>query len=635
MSNSNISSPPDVGFALLLGPTWSLVLDSTSATLGRAVYSDKNGLGSTKRRTNYHSSKFPISRSLSTHTKQNRSESHTQESTTSKEEGFKHSPLFWISQWAKQQAQNNIASSEALFDDHGQSSGHDTSLDGVKIGSNDIESDTHPTKDESSKTDEKIAAQDGTPSSASHSTSQQAKPSKTEESSSSSLMGVEQVDQEEEISESCDIDLGPDPTISRLHATIAYDKELCLWDITCHSSNGAVVNGRTVFPHDGPALLPSKSRVQIGSVIFFFLLPTITKVESAAKASQTENSHSASSGASDTIKKDQEASKMVSITASSSLEEYIMDELLFEATSKNSSTGASTGAARATKKRRRNDRSIVPLKLIDVMAGEDRKAKRRALSEHVSKRHNSMRHILFGTSSPSSSSSMIHASHEEEAAAAEEEAWRNFLGMEKPTSTTGGVLSGYEDRGMGGEKMYAHLKANFDPPMEEYRESDRTSKYSAQSLEGTSRAAKIAANAAVAVAASAAESAAIAATEGAKSTIGSRGPRSNKPSEGVDASGTVYERPKLTYGQLIHLALDSAPDKRMLFPEISDFIERTFPYFRTGAAGNWHNTVRQQLSHTTDFVRQERTGPGAKKAKGGYWALSHWYEGDRLLPKPK
>lgn len=399
------------------------------------------------------------------------------------------------------------------------------------------------------------------------------------------------------ISSSCEVDLGDDPTISRIHATIAYDAELCLWDVTCHSANGMFVNGRTVYPHDGPALLPSKSRLQIGSVLFFFLLPAAVP---AASGNQSASS---------------------TFSSLTSQEEYIIEASIFESTLaplNASSKKSSHDSARVSKKRRRNDRSIVLLKPLDAMEDAG-KAKRKTFAQHVSKRNNSMRHILFGGTTSASS-----GLPEEEA---EEEAWRRFLGMEKDSK---------EEQVGGKNAPRAYLKANYDPPLEEYRESDRHSKYAVGDI--VPRGLKGAAAAAVAASASASTSTGDSSAFGgyadtAKS--GGRGPRSNKPSEGTDASGTVFERPKLTYGQLIHLALESVPEKRMLFPEIAEYIEKTFPYFGTGAAGNWHNTVRQQLSHTSDFVRQERTNTSGKKGKGGFWALSHWYEGEHLLPRPK
>src|SRR5690606_22054973 len=59
-------------------------------------------------------------------------------------------------------------------------------------------------------------------------------------------------------------------------------------------------------------------------------------------------------------------------------------------------------------------------------------------------------------------------------------------------------------------------------------------------------------------------------TPSASSDYSRRG-KQRLPSEGTDSSGTVYERPKLTYGRLIHMALESVPEKRMLFPDITNY----------------------------------------------------------------
>ena len=488
-------------------------------------------------------------------------------------------------QWAKQQPHHSADSSEALFDDTFASQAH--SLENIDLPSA-ASLEPAATSSPRQKSQQEIAqsssattqASSATPSSSSQvkqesvssSSMDVDQPSAQSSSKSANSSALSSSDLTAATSQStsnraqntqCDIDLGHDPTISRIHATISYDAELCLWDISCHSSNGLLVNGRNIYPRDGPALLPSKSRIQIGSVLFFFLLPlnTPTKADNAKPLPPT-------------------------VTLSSDLAQFIVDAEAYE---KSAGAKASQSASAVSKKRKRNDRTIVPLRALELLS-ESSKAKRKCFSESASKRSNSMRSLLFGNG------------NDEEM---EEEGWRRFLERPKPQEAL----------------TSAHLSANFDPPLEEYRESDRLSKYSQQAVESLSRAAKVAAVADVSM---------------GDSKVGSRGPRSNKPSEGTDASGVVYERPKLTYGQLIHLALESSPEKRMLFPEIADYIEKTFPYFSTNAAGNWHNTVRQQLSHTSDFVRQERTQTTGKgKGKGGYWALAHWYDGDRLLSRPK
>lgn len=587
MSVPSKSASPEAGLALLLGPTWSLVLKSSPVTLGRATSSDKPSSKASFAHTKLEKSDSSFSRSQAGRRRLPTSSSHTKSQVKAEAENATKSPLYWIMQWAKQQPAHSSGSSEALFDDTFASQSQ--SLDNIDIPSF-ASLDSNGSSALQPGSSHESASKSTHPSSSAHGPSKPSSFQPTQTGNYSSAMAVDEpskvtsksiVKTESSLNESlvdssssitntfsmahlpkCGIDLGPDPTISRQHATVSYDPDLCIWDISCHSSNGILLNGRSIYPRDGPALLPSKSRVQIGSVLFYFLLPTPPPSKDAAGASSTS-----------------------SITASTDLTQFIVDEDKYV-----QSTGASqaVAASLASKKRKRSDRSIVPLRRLDLVE-ESQRAKRKSFGDDIAKRSNSMRSILFGLNNDED---------------AEEEAWRRFL--DRPKST---------------EALAApHLSATFDPALEEYREGDRLSKYTQQSVESIARAAKVAA-----------------VTEAiSDSKVGSRGPRSNKPSEGTDASGVVYERPKLTYGQLIHLALESSSEKRMLFPEIADYIEKTFPYFTTKVSGNWHNTVRQQLSHTPDFVRQERTATSGKsKGKGGYWALSHWYEGDTLLPRPK
>lgn len=581
MSDLAKAPPSEPGLALLLGPTWSLVLKHPSITLGRAGTKDRE----TSKAGNAHTKMVKSDSSLSrSHIGRRRLPAAlTVAKAPSKAigEDINKSPLYWIMQWAKQQPP---PPNDALFEDNVTT--QDETLDTMDLpsftsletlqpssqgqnGHNESKSSsTVHAAPSTSATIATLSSNNGTSKTASTSAMdtdeapkdslQQSGLTQSLGDSTSSLSFITAKNLGSTI---CDVDLGSDPTISRIHASISYDAELCLWDISCLSTNGLTVNGRSIYPRDGPALLPSKSRLQIGSVLFYFLLPFTPSKSAKGEATQVPSP----------------------IGSSVNVEQFIVDGDKYEQTASLKTDATSTSTA--TKKRKRSDRSIVPLKALELV-DEKHKAKRKSFGEDVSKRSNPMRSILFG------------GSNDEDI---EEDSWRRFL--ERPKSN---------------EPLAApHLSATFDPVLEEYRDTDRLSKYTQQSVESIARA--------------------VAVTEAvADSKVGSRGPRSNKPSEGTDASGMVYERPKLTYGQIIHLALETSPEKRMLFPEIAEYVEKTFPYFTTAASGNWHNTVRQQLSHTPDFVRQERTQINGKgKGKGGYWALAHWYEGDTLLPRPK
>jgi hypothetical protein len=318
------------------------------------------------------------------------------------------------------------------------------------------------------------------------------------------------------------------------------------------------LNGRNIFPSDGPALLSSKSRIQIGSIPFLFLLPSVAS--SSSKTSQTGSVHPTSE-----------------IIDGAFVEGITMDEDKYQAVVP---TSSQVITQQNVKKRKHYDRSIIPLaRLPSIDEPTDRK--RKYFGEHISKRSNSMRSIIFGDTYG-------------------EEDLRPYLG--------GPSLA---ER----ELAAPYLSAHFSPRLDTgYGLSMNQSHLHAEGK------------------ASSSDSMASEVIGSPKAATG--GIRLPKVAESGDASGTVFERPKMTYGQLIRAALDSSADKRMLFSEITDWVVRTFPYFGTPAAANWHNSLRHSLSNITDFVRQERA-KATGKGKGGFWALAQWYEGDRLLSKPK
>jgi hypothetical protein len=298
--------------------------------------------------------------------------------------------------------------------------------------------------------------------------------------------------------------------------------------------------------------------LQIGSVLFLFLLPL-----------KPEKTHSDTNYGS---------SSTPFATSNKAIEGLITDE--------ESAPAAVIEEPQSNpKKRKTSDRSIVPLRLIELLDEPDRKKRR--FSQHISRRANSLRSIVGGLSS-----SDLH------------QQWQEELESE--------------------DVLMPHLSATYNPRLEDYNENDRRSRYSSAGI-----------------ASAAFNKDTDSATDSARMTPkpgGSRGPRSGKPDArptvGYDASGALLERPKLKYGQLISMAIESSADKRMVFPEITDWIVRNFPYFTTSAAGNWHNSVRHQLSNTPDFVRHERTKEMGK-GKGGLWALARWYNGDQLLTRPR
>jgi len=71
-----------------------------------------------------------------------------------------------------------------------------------------------------------------------------------------------------------DIELGESKAISRAHAKIGYNREAARFEIVCLSKNGLFLDGRYLSCYYLPAPLDSGSLIQIGSVLFYFLLPT-------------------------------------------------------------------------------------------------------------------------------------------------------------------------------------------------------------------------------------------------------------------------------------------------------------------------------------------------------------------------
>eukprot|EP01041_Mallomonas_annulata_P010268 gene10268-21425_t len=62
-------------------------------------------------------------------------------------------------------------------------------------------------------------------------------------------------------------------TVSRKHCKIFWDEEAKSFKLQCLSKNGCVVNGK-LYALDEIADLQSKSAVKLGSVRFYFVLPT-------------------------------------------------------------------------------------------------------------------------------------------------------------------------------------------------------------------------------------------------------------------------------------------------------------------------------------------------------------------------
>lgn len=75
-------------------------------------------------------------------------------------------------------------------------------------------------------------------------------------------------------------------------------------------------------------------------------------------------------------------------------------------------------------------------------------------------------------------------------------------------------------------------------------------------------------------------------------------------------------KPGLSYIALISMAIQSAPDQKMLLSEIYQWISARFPFFRV-EDNSWRNSVRHNLSLNECFVKSGRS----KTGKGNYWSI--------------
>lgn len=550
------------GYAMLLGPNFSIVLTELKTQIGRASKNPPHARqlheSPNKSSSLSASSSHAASSSHSRNTVPLSASSSNSSIIKSNTELAATSPLYWRREWAK--LQRKTADNTSSSNVHPDSASHpstatpyaDTQNTSLMSGQNES---SMSVDDQGVRSSTPLATNldhalstliSGPTSDAQHSNLPSA-PVDTDPHLNGSpeeiRSAVKQVD----------VDLGPDPLVSRLHATITYDPELALWDITSHSKNGLFLNGRMIYAHDGPAVLHSKSRVQIGAVPFFFLLP-YTPPSRPHPSDSTPLYLRSNETCKDLIMLESEYTPAA--PAAPSIQTKAVEE------------------APSESKKRKQDRSIVPLtplKLLDEPA-----PKRKYFGTHVSQRAHSYR-------------SLLEYSNEDS------EEFLGLLNADDPKAS--------------------HLNAKFNPRLEAYTEQERRARYAP--IVPQARQTLV-------------ESAPSATTFSPPPA--KRGPRERNDT-GYDASGAAIERPKYTYGQLIQMALEATPDKRLVFADICDWVLRAFPFFGTPEAGNFQNSLRQALK-TTVFVRHER--PNATgRGKGGYWALARWYEHDRLLPRPR
>ncbi|KAJ8249285.1 hypothetical protein GJAV_G00233170 [Gymnothorax javanicus] len=78
--------------------------------------------------------------------------------------------------------------------------------------------------------------------------------------------------------------------------------------------------------------------------------------------------------------------------------------------------------------------------------------------------------------------------------------------------------------------------------------------------------------------------------------------------QALKPTGAPLKRPQHSYSELIKLALNSTPGKRLPLKQIYAWIEDHFPYYKYHAKPGWRNSIRHSLSTQDVFIREAGDG---------------------------
>ncbi|EPY52981.1 fork head transcription factor Fhl1 [Schizosaccharomyces cryophilus OY26] len=86
--------------------------------------------------------------------------------------------------------------------------------------------------------------------------------------------------------------------------------------------------------------------------------------------------------------------------------------------------------------------------------------------------------------------------------------------------------------------------------------------------------------------------------------------------------GDIYQKPNLSYANLIARTLIANSNKKLTLGDICEWISNTWPYYRYQPPA-WHNSIRHNLSLNKAFIRIPRRQN--ESGKGSFWILDPSY----------